>query len=419
MSLHYLLPFLLSFLLVLVLQPPWCSATSASLLGVCYGRVANNLPSPEMVPRLVSSIGIGRVRLYDADPASIRAFANTGIELVIGLPDRYLPKVATDAGEALAWVRSNVQAYLPSTKIAFLTVANEVLTSNNTALRPGLLLPAMENLHSALASLGLDRQIAVTTTHSLAILADSYPPSAGAFRRDLLPFISPILAFHARTGSPFFVNAYPYFAYKNDPSGVALDYALLQPGAIAVADQGSGLRYCNLLHAQVDAVYHAIAAGGTTKGVEVTVSETGWPSAGDADEAGATTENAAKYNGNLMKLVAEGKGTPLMPKVPLRVYVFALFNENLKPGPTSERNYGLFQADGTPAYQLDFTLDNSTIGGGGGGGAAGGGGGGGYDSGGNSGYDSISAAATDEWLCRRRRVDGVMASLLFLLLEFF
>ncbi|EHA8592163.1 glucan endo-1,3-beta-glucosidase 11 [Cocos nucifera] len=343
-----------------------------------------------MVPGLVSSIGIGRVRLYDADPASIRAFANTGIELVVGLPDRYLPKVATDAGEALAWVRSNIQPYLPETKIAFLTVSNEVLTSNNTAL-PTFLLPAMENLHSAIASLGLDRQIAVTATHSLAILADSYPPSTGAFRRDLLRLISPILAFHARTGSPFFVNAYPYFAYKNDPSGVALDYALLQPGAAPVADQVSEIRYSNLLHAQVDAIYHAIAAAGTTKGIEVTVSETGWPSAGDADEAGATTENAAKYNGNLMKLVAEGKGTPLMPKVPLRVYVFALFNENLKPGPTSERNYGLFKADGTPAYQLGFALDNSTISGG----AAAAGGGDGYDSGGNTyGYNSISAAAT-------------------------
>ncbi|XP_008811870.1 glucan endo-1,3-beta-glucosidase 11-like [Phoenix dactylifera] len=425
MSVHYLLPFVLALLLELVLRAPWCSATSASLVGVNYGRVANNLPSLEMVPRLVSSIGIGRVRLYDADPATIRAFASTGIELVVEIPDSSLPKVAADAGEALTWVQSNIQAYLPAVKIGFLTVGNEVLTSNNTALPP-LLLPAMDNLHSALASLGLDRQIAVTTTHSLAILGDSYPPSTAAFRPDLLPLVSPILAFHARTGSPFFVNAYPYFAYKKDPSRVALDYALLQPGAAAVADQGSGLRYSNLLHAQVDAVYHAIAAAGTTKGVEVRVSETGWPSAGDADEAGATAENAAKYNGNLMKLVAEGKGTPLVPKVPLWAYVFALFNENLKPGPASERNYGLFKPDGTPAYQLGFTLDNSTIGGGGGGGrgGVGGGVGGGYDSSGDfsgassSGYYGISAVATDEWLWRRS-VDAVMASILFLLLKLF
>ncbi|PKA55316.1 Glucan endo-1,3-beta-glucosidase 14 [Apostasia shenzhenica] len=36
----------------------------------------------------------------------------------------------------------------------------------------------MESLHSALTTLGLDRQIVVTTPHSIAILASSYPPSS-------------------------------------------------------------------------------------------------------------------------------------------------------------------------------------------------------------------------------------------------
>nr|XP_010906055.1 glucan endo-1,3-beta-glucosidase 11 [Elaeis guineensis] len=410
MSVHSLL---LLLLLGFLRRAPPCSATSASLVGINYGRVGNNLPSPEAVPRLVSTIGVGRVRLYDADPAAIRAFANTGIELVVGLPDRCLPKLAGDPGEALAWVRSNVQAYLPAAKIAFLTVGNEVLTSNNTAL-PHFLLPAMDNLHSALASLGLDRQIAVTTAHSLAVLGDSYPPSTATFRRDLLPLLCPILDFHARTGSPFFINAYPYFAYKKDPSGVALDYALLQSSAAPVVDPRSGLQYANLLHAQIDAVYHAIAAAGATKGVEIRVSETGWPSAGDVDEAGATAENAAAYNRNLMKLVAEGKGTPLLPKVPLRVYVFALFNENLKPGPASERNYGIFKPDGTPAYELGFTLDNSTAPGAGGGG--GGGAGLGGDSSGepSSGYYSISAAATE-----KRTVGRAVAGVIFFVFQIF
>lgn len=86
--------------------------------------------------------------------------------------------------------------------------------------------------------------------------------------------------------------------------------------------------------------------------VEIRVSETGWPSNGDDDEAGATPENARRYNGNLMRIVSQNKGTPAAPHEPLHVYVFALFNENLKPGPASERHYGLFQPDRTPAYNL-------------------------------------------------------------------
>nr|XP_009400615.2 PREDICTED: glucan endo-1,3-beta-glucosidase 14 [Musa acuminata subsp. malaccensis] len=329
------------------------AATSASLVGVNYGRVADNLPPPESVPRLLASIGVGRVRLYDAEPAVLHAFANTGVELVVGLPDRCLPAVATDQAEALEWTGAHVLAFLPAAKIVAVTVGNEVLTGVNAASLARCLVPAMENLHAALAALGLDRDVAVTSAHSLAILATpSFPPSGATFRPDLLPYVRDILNFHARTGSPLFVNAYPYFAYAEDPSRIALDYALLDPGAAGFTDPGTGLRYTNLLYAQVDAMYHAIASASKGGGVEVRVSETGWPSAGDANETGATSENAAQYNGNLMRLVAQQKGTPLVPGTPLRAYVFALFNENQKAGPSSERNFGLFKPDGTPTYQL-------------------------------------------------------------------
>lgn len=197
-------------------------------------------------------------------------------------------------------------------------------------------------------------QVTITTAHSLSILETSYPPSAGAFRQDLVPCVTDILNFHLKTGSPFLINAYPFFAYKGNPKQVSLDFVLFQ-SSTGVVDPSTNLHYDNMLFAQIDAVYSAVASLGFKK-LPIHISETGWPSRGDEDEVGASPENARKYNGNLIKVISQKKGTPMRPNGgDLNIYVFALFNENMKPGPTSERNYGLFKPDGTPAYLLGIS----------------------------------------------------------------
>lgn len=320
-------------------------------VGINYGQIANNLPSPENVVPLVKNIGASRVKLYDADPKVLKAFANTGVEFIVGLGNEYLGKMR-DPANAQAWVKANVQAYLPATKITSIAVGNEVLTFNDTSLS-GCLLPAMQSIHTALVSLNLDKQVSVTTAHSVAILETSYPPSTGAFRRDLKGCITPILDFLSNTCSPFLINAYPFFAYKANPKQVSLDFVLFQPNS-GIVDPGTNFHYDNMLFAQIDAVYAALTSLGFKK-LPVQISETGWPSKGDEDEVGASPENAKRYNGNLMKLISQKKGTPARPNSDLNIFVFALFNENMKPGPTSERNYGLFKPDGTPAYNIGFT----------------------------------------------------------------
>nr|XP_043629349.1 glucan endo-1,3-beta-glucosidase 11-like [Erigeron canadensis] len=341
-------------------------------VGINYGQIANNLPTPEHVVPLVKSIGATRVKLYDADPKVLKAFANTGVEFIVGLGNEYLSKM-TDPSNAQIWVKQNVQCYLPATKIVSIAVGNEVLTFNDTSLS-GCLLPAMQAVHTALVNLKLDSQVTVTTAHSVAILQNSYPPSSGSFRPDLKTCISPILDFLSKTCSPFLINAYPFFAYKANPKQVSLDFVLFQPND-GVVDPVTNLHYDNMLFAQIDAVYAALASLGYKK-LPVQISETGWPSKGDQDELGASPENAKKYNGNLLKIIGQKKGTPARPNNDLNIFVFAMFNENLKPGPTSERNYGLFKPDGTPAYGLGFSgiavsSGNSTSSSGGGGGSSG------------------------------------------------
>ncbi|XP_015577664.1 glucan endo-1,3-beta-glucosidase 14 [Ricinus communis] len=317
-------------------------------VGINYGQIANNLPSPSRVAYLLQSLNISRVKLYDADPNVLVAFSNSNVDFIVGLGNEYLQNM-TDPIKAQTWIQQHLQPHLPQTKITCITVGNEVFNSNDTQLR-SYLLPAMQTVYHALVNLGLDKQVIVTSAHSLTILAYSYPPSAGTFRQDLAEYIQPLLNFHSQINSPFLINAYPFFAYKDNPNQVSIEYALFQPNQ-GMTDPITNLKYDNMLYAQIDAVYSAIRAMGHTD-IEVRISETGWPSKGDSDEAGATSENAGLYNGNLLQRIQEKQGTPAKPSVPIDVYVFALFNEDLKPGPTSERNYGLFYPDGTPVYNI-------------------------------------------------------------------
>ena len=109
-----------------------------------------------------------------------------------------------------------------------------------------------------------------------------------------------------------------------------------------------------LLLFQVDAVRSALNAMGF-KNVEIVVAETGWPYKGDSDEVGPSIENAKAYNGNLIAHLRSMVGTPLMPGKSVDTYLFALYDEDLKPGPTSERSFGLFKSDLTMTYDIGLS----------------------------------------------------------------
>ncbi|KAK6263511.1 hypothetical protein SCA6_018945 [Theobroma cacao] len=345
--------FLWLLLIFSVLCSPVAAAHSATwTYGVNYGRIANNLPAPESVVTLLKAAKINHVRIYDADHGVLQAFKGSGIEIIVGLPNEYLKEISIGEDRAMNWVKENVQAFLPGTRIRGIAVGNEILGSGPVELWE-VLLSAAKNVYSALYRLGLKDTVQVSSPHSEAVFANSFPPSACIFRPDVLPFMRPLLQFFSQIGSPFYINAYPFLAYKNDPEHIDINYALFKDNA-GIYDAKTKLHYDNMFEAQVDAAYAALEKAGFPK-MEVIVSETGWASRGDPDEAGATVKNAKTYNKNLRKRLAKKKGTPFRPKMVVRAYVFALFNENSKPGPTSERNFGLFKPDGSIAYNIGFT----------------------------------------------------------------
>ncbi|PSS06115.1 Glucan endo-1,3-beta-glucosidase [Actinidia chinensis var. chinensis] len=215
----------------------------------------------------------------------------------------------------------------------------------------------MNNVYSSLVKFNLDISIKVSSPVPLSVLAVSYPSSAGSFRPELIePVIKPMLNFLKRTGSYLMVNVYPFLAYEGNTGQISLDYALFRDKQ-GVVDSGNGLRYYSLFDVQIDAVFAAMNALHYDD-VKIAITETGWPSIGDENEAGASVANAASYNGNLVRRVLSGGGSPLRPNEPLNVFLFALFNEYQKPGPTSERNYGLFYPNQDKVYSIPLTLED-------------------------------------------------------------
>ncbi|KAK7276878.1 hypothetical protein RIF29_18024 [Crotalaria pallida] len=347
----------LTFFFFLMLLSFSASSSEAGSIGVNYGRVANDLPPPSKVVELLKTQGLNRVKLYDTDSDVLTAFANSGIKVVVAMPNELLSSAAADQSFTDAWVQANISAYHPATQIEAIAVGNEVFANNYT----NYLVPAMKNLQASLTKLNLDKDIKISSPIALSALQTSYPTSSGSFKPELVePVIKPMLDLLRQTGSYLMINAYPFFAYAANSDTISLDYALFKenPG---VVDSGNGLRYTNLLDAQIDAVFAAMSAL-KYDDVKITVTETGWPSKGDSNEIGAGEDNAASYNGNLIKRVLTGNGTPLKPNDPLNVYLFALFNENQKPGPTSERNYGLFYPSEQKVYDIPLTNVNATAG---------------------------------------------------------
>ncbi|XXG60100.1 hypothetical protein AAC387_Pa04g2079 [Persea americana] len=337
------LPFLL-----LLLTTPLRYVTG---IGINYGTLGNNLPPHKKVAQMLQSTIINKIKIYDTNPDILEAFSNTGIDVIVAVENSNISSISADVSAADQWFTSRVAHFLPATSIIAIAVGNEYLT--NTESEPSILVPAMRNLHSVLVARGLDRKIKVTTPHSMAVLASSFPPSSSQFALNLIPVMASLVEFLADTGAPFMINAYPYFAYRDDPSKIDLEYALLG-NASGVSDP-KGYTYTNMLDAQIDAVRSAIKALGGNRTVEIIISESGWPSKGDSREAGATPENAKTYNTRLIERGDSHVGTPMGPKEKVEVFVFALFNENEKEGYASERNFGIFNGDGSKVYEVDLS----------------------------------------------------------------
>ncbi|XXG53123.1 hypothetical protein AAC387_Pa03g1272 [Persea americana] len=317
--------------------------TGVQSIGVCYGMLGNNLPSSREVVDFYKSQNIGRMRIYAPVGAALDALKGSNIELLVGVPNEILRELSRNPSTAKGWVQDNVRNYWPSVKFRYIAVGNEVIPGNLSQF----VLPAMRNIYNAISSSGLRDQVKVSTAIHMGVLEKSYPPSQGSFGGAANQHLKPIVQFLATTGAPLLANVYPYFSYVGNPKDISLSYALFTSPSTVVHD--GSLQYQNLFDAMLDALHSAVERAGGSN-VKIVVSESGWPSAGSP---AATIENARIYNSNLIKHVS--KGTPKKPGRHIETYIFAMFNENQKPGDDIERNFGLFYPSKKPVYPINFS----------------------------------------------------------------
>lgn len=320
-------------------------------VGVNIGSDVSNLLSPSDLVSFLHLQKITHIRVYDANPEILKALSGSKIRVVISVPNNQLLAIGSSNATAAAWIDRNVVAHYPATLISGISVGDEVLTTI-PSVSP-LLLPAIESLYNALVSANLQTLISISTPHAASIILDPFPPSQAFFNQSLVQYMLPLLQFLSRTGSPLMMNFYPYYVFMQNKGVVPLDNALFKPltPSKEMVDPNTLLHYTNVLDAMIDSAYFSMKNLNITN-VMVLVTETGWPSKGDSKEPYATNDNADTFNSNVIKHILDRSGTPFHPEITSSVYIYELFNEDLRSPPVSEANWGLFYGNSTPVYLL-------------------------------------------------------------------
>lgn len=286
----------------------------------------------------------------------LNALSNTSIEVMVGVTNEEVLGIGQSPSRAASWINKNVAAYLPSTNITSISVGSEVLSSIPNAAP--ILVPAMNYLHKALVASNLNFQVKVSTPQSMDIIPRAFPPSTATFNSTWNTTIYQTLQFLKNTNSFYMLNAYPYYGYTKGNGIFPIDYALFKPlpSVKQIVDPNTLFHYDSMFDAMVDAAYFSIEALNFS-GIPIVVTESGWPWLGGTNEPDATVDNAETYNTNLIRRVLNNSGSPNQPNIPISTYIYELFNEDKRPGPISERSWGVLFTNGSSVYPL--SLSNS------------------------------------------------------------
>lgn len=74
-------------------------------------RSSHPLP-PDIVVKLMKDNGFNKVKLFEADPGALQALGNSGLQVMLGIPNESLAPLASSVRVAEEWVSKNVSYFV-------------------------------------------------------------------------------------------------------------------------------------------------------------------------------------------------------------------------------------------------------------------------------------------------------------------
>ncbi|AES92122.2 putative glucan endo-1,3-beta-D-glucosidase [Medicago truncatula] len=324
-----------------------------------WGTITSHPLPAQIMVKLMRDNGINKVKLFEADPMALKALGNSGIQVMVGIPNDLLDSLATNVNAAIAWVDQNVSAFISKNgvDIRYVAVGNEAFLKTYNGRFVQSTFPAIKNIQAALIKAGLGRQVKVTTPLNADVYqSDTGLPSGGHFRPDIQNQMMSIIKFLSQSNGPLTFNIYPFLSLDADPN-FPKEFAFFDGSAAPVVD--GSITYTNVFDANFDTLISALEKNGFGS-MNVIIGEVGWPTDGTSN---ANIKSAQRFNQGLVDRIVKKQGTPKRPTPP-EIYMFALLDEDLKsidPGPF-ERHWGIFNFDGSMKYPLNLGGGKSLVG---------------------------------------------------------
>ncbi|GER25824.1 glucan endo-1 3-beta-glucosidas 3 [Striga asiatica] len=314
--------------------------TEGGVIGINWGRSTAQRLIPSVVVDLLLQNHVPAARIYTSEEDLLQAFAGSGIDLTITIPD--WKKVAT-YDLAQAWVsKKSPWRVMVGTEIFGMAM-------NDTQLQSRMI-DAFNYTQIALNDAGYG-YVKATFPHPYIILDDFAKPSEAtireSFRTQFVRHLDIIRASGAPVCIEFFLVELMRVLNITDLSFAIADGR----SSHAITDVGDAV-YTDVFEVAYDAFAWALEKLGYGD-VDFIITQVGWPTDGFINANAATAE---RFFEALLPYVASDRGSHKLPGKPIDIYLHALTDENLNPPFLAYgRHWGIYRSNGEPKYRVDLT----------------------------------------------------------------